>query len=359
MRHDYIDIPRFSCPNCNYKTNHKGHMSNHIRRKNACSTEPTNALIVSISSNYVRNRNIDSDLTQVPTALTVDNIPIVHTALTVDNVPIIDNVPTVPIVATDGEKIPAVTNIQNNFTIHQSIINNFNILTNPDIVSQIAHHVSRLQYGKSTIYNRFDPIKAIVDNGKNITKKDVITLTEHLTKTTDTQRFSDAYYTFDKANINYSRRIDDDNHIWKWEPCSFKDILKDIIEQLIDYVFKEYEIKLNNKFAIDNNPTYLEKFYTINKYLLIKPICTTVEQDNQALYFTMDNEYYIRSGNELCKKLNHLFDTVHVDIWEMAKFRIEIEELVETNGQNTFDMIQSHILKHLSGEPADNSITNL
>jgi hypothetical protein len=240
-------------------------------------------------------------------------------------------------------------------TIYQTIINQqCNIFTNGDIVSTILPFVEHLKYGQTTVFDRLDEFHELmhtdsIDNTTavfNIDKTSVFNMTNNVTRTCDTQKFSDAYYGFDQINKNYLKRSDE--HIWKWNQCTIKEIMDDIVEQLFEYVFKPYEIKLNNTFLIEPNDEdkeeikhQLVEFYKINKYLLIKALCCTANHDNEVLFYELDDQYKYNTGNELCKELKDLFESTMIDPWEMMGFREEIERLIQSNGKTTFNMIKT------------------
>ena len=61
--------PRFKCPKCQYTTNHKGHMKNHMNRKIDCHID-LNSLVV---QNH-ENKSLPHDATEPPPATTIQNI---------------------------------------------------------------------------------------------------------------------------------------------------------------------------------------------------------------------------------------------------------------------------------------------
>lgn len=316
-----IEATIYECPRCLYTAKQKSHMKCHFNRKTLCKLHKHGV-----------------SLTALITQEVLDNSYV-------------------------------VTRHQNKFTqpskesacntIYQTIINQqCNIFTNGDIVSTILPFVERLKYGQTTVFDRLDKFQELMytDNDGsdgmnhaptfNIDKTSVFNMTNNVTQTCDTHKFSDAYYGFDQINKNYLKRSDE--HIWKWNQCTIKEIMDDIVEQLFEYVFKPYEIKLNNAYLIETNPDkqqeikqQLVEFYKINKYLLIKALCCTATHDNEILFYELDSQYNNNTGTDLCKELKDLFESTMIDPWEMMGFREEIERLIQSNGKTTFNMIKT------------------
>jgi len=242
------------------------------------------------------------------------------------------------------EKI-GTTIINQYLSVYLSVINNqCNILTNPDLVNLTTPLVERLKYGQSKVFDRLSQFEENIENEQHINKSNIYTMTNDITITKDKHKLTDAYYGYDSFTKSYLKRIDDNNLIWEWRHCSFKEIFSEIIEQLIEYVFIPYEIKLNNQYRIDHDSTQLMEFYKINKYLITQPLCCAARHDNQVLFFKTDIEYDEHTGNfDLAEDLNKQFTATFIDTREMMKFRDGIEELIQTNAETTFNMIQDLI----------------
>jgi hypothetical protein len=204
--------------------------------------------------------------------------------------------------------------------------------------------VERLKYGHSKVFDRLNQFEEHIEDEQPINKSDIYTMTNDVTTTKDKHKLSDAYYGYNSVTKGYMKRIDDNKNIWEWRHCSLKEIFSEIIEQLKEYVFIPYEIKLNNQYQTDSDCTQLGEFYKINKYLLIQPLCCAARHDNQVLFFNTDIEYDEHPGKiELSEFLNDKYNTTVIDSWEMMKFRDDIEDLIQTNAETTFNMIQDLI----------------
>ena len=290
---DYDQMQIYKCPKCVYQTCQRGHMNRHQNKKNKCYTETEN----------------ETDQTQIPNTTSTsisDQIQILNINHT-----------------TCSDQIPPVFQ---NITIYSN--------DSAYIASQLAGHMQPGKYLQT------------VENGRINYKKLGITTKDCATQTKYPRNSSDAHYAYDDITLTFSMRNDED-YTLKWEPSTIFDIINDIAEQLKNLVFIEYEIKLNNKFLIDNNATHLEKFYNISKYLWIKPIGMTANHDNEALYSNQDNEYCINTGNEMCKQLKLIYDKVLPELTRRRfRFRDEIRYIIKTNRNVSFDMIRLHIFEN-------------
>lgn len=189
------------------------------------------------------------------------------------------------------------------------------------------------------IVNPVEPLVASINNNYN--------LSVYLSMTNDTstiKKILDTFYGYNSVIKSYMKRIHDNKLISEWRLCSLKEIFSEIFEQLKVTVFIPYEVQLNKQYKIDRNITHLVEFYKMCKYLLIKPLCCAARDDNQVLFFNTDVEYAEHPGNtELVEDLNVHFTATFIDTHEMMKFRDGIEELIQTNTETTFNMIQDHI----------------
>jgi hypothetical protein len=305
-------MDKYTCPRCLYSTNQKGHMRRHLNRSTPCQMHQIGVFLTdTIKEDVLQCNYIHAKQEQIP--------EIVHEK-------------------TNKETKNETTIFNTTYTVIQQC----NILTNQDLVSLIYPHIKSLKYGQSKIFDRLNPFQQQVEDEKHIDHKDVLTMTNDITQTRDDQTLTDAYYGFNKVNLNYVKRIDgiEGKHHWTWQPCLYSDILSEIVEQLKEYVFVAYEVKLNNNFKENGDSMQLINFYKINKYLYIKPLCCTARHDNQVLFFNTDEEYDDNPGTiELCDELNALFDNTNVDLWEMKDFLEKIEHLIQSNAGTTYDMI--------------------
>jgi len=236
--------------------------------------------------------------------------------------------------------------VTNNFTSIVNIMINgqCNIMNNQIIVDAITPHVDKLKYGQGKVFDRLNVYQQKIEDTDHILcEEDVYTMTRDITETRDKRRLTDAYYSFDVKNKTYYIRTDDDHHKWIWTPCLIEDIFSDIIVQLKEYVFISAEVKLNNEYNEDKIVALpkLTEFYKILKYLLMKPLCCSARFDNHILFMSSDEEHFVFNGYELCDELNKLFNETQIDAWEMMQCREKIADLIRTNGETTFEMIEN------------------
>jgi hypothetical protein len=296
-----------------YATNKKTHMKNHMNRKNPCKIHKDGIFLTDTIKTDVLN--CDYKHIQQNSHITPPDVKEKHETTICNN---------------------------NTYLTHTIIHQQCNILTHQDLVSMVLPHVKSLKYGQSKVFDRLNTFQQHVEDEQHIDHKDVLTMTNDITQTRDVQTLTDAYYSFNKVNRNYVRRIDGvGKHDWTWQPCDYEDILTEIVEQLKEYVFVAYEVKLNNHFMENRESSQLINFYKINKYFLIKPRCVSARHDNQALFFNTDEEYDEHPGTiELCDELNKFFDNTIVDPWEMKEFLDKIKHLIQSNAETTYNMIE-------------------
>jgi len=306
----------YKCPRCMYATNKKTHMKNHMHRKNPCKIHIDGIFLTETIKSEVLNcdyKHIKHD-SQMPPPPQQQNV------------------------------ICNSNNNNNTYNLTHTIIHQqCNILTHQDLVSMVLPHIKSLKYGQSKVFDRLNHFQQHVEDEKLLDHKDFFTMTNDITQTRDVQTLTDAYYSFNKVNRNYVRRIDgiEGKHQWIWQACDYEDILTEIVEQLKEYVFVSYEIKLNNHYKENRDSMQLINFYKINKYFLIKPLCCAARHDNQVLYYNTDDEYDDHPGTiELCDELNTLFDKTNADPWDAKDFLDKIKHLIQTNAETTYDMIE-------------------
>ena len=148
------------------------------------------------------------------------------------------------------------------------------------------------------------------------------------------------YYSYNIANKFYVKLAN-----WNWNPCTFSDILDEITDQLTERVFKQYEVRLNNKYRVDGEIDDLLNFYKVMSYLLIKPLCCRARHDNEVLHLSNTVGYEEKTDSYgLCAELKGLFDATVVDPWIMMGFRKEIGRSIRTNASRnvvtTYNMIE-------------------
>jgi hypothetical protein len=303
---------KYTCPRCIYTTNDKVCMRKHFNRKKPCQlnedgilelTEEIKQQVLSLS--YLKNKKCVNE-----------DVP---------------------------EK---TTQITNNFTSIVNIMINgqCNIMNNQIIVDAITPHVDKLKYGQGKVFDRLNVYQQKVEDTNHVLcEDDVYTMTKDITETRDQRRLTDAYYSFDVKNKTYYIRRDDDDYKWIWAPCLLEDIFSDIVVQLREYVFISAEVKLNNVYTHDKElalPKLID-FYRILKYLLMKPLCSSARCDNQIMFMSSDDEHFVVNGYELCDELSKIFNETQIDAWEMMQCRERIADLIRTNGETTFEMIEN------------------
>jgi len=300
-----MSTSKYVCPRCGYTINHKTSISLHFKRKTACKLKYNG---LEIMSDDVKQAVLSGSYRHAPDA------PSQH--------------------------------ITNNFSgIFNVIINGHcNIMTNQIIVDAITPHVDKLKYGQGKVFDRLNVYQEkIEDTNHFLCEEDVYTMTKDITETRDKRRLTDAYYSFDVKNKIYYIRRDDDNLKWIWVPCLLEDIFSDIVIQLKEYVFISAEVKLNNEYTTDKESASLKliEFYKILKYLLMKPLCCSARCDNQIMFMSSDEEHFVFNGYELCDELCNIFSETHIDVWQMMQFREKIADLIRSNGETTFAMIEN------------------
>ncbi|KAG1677567.1 hypothetical protein FOA52_014465 [Chlamydomonas sp. UWO 241] len=224
--------------------------------------------------------------------------------------------------------------------INYIMISQCNMMTNDALQTAILPHIRAVKYQQDKVFDRLDHFQSHhVDNDRCIESEDVFKMASELSRTKDVRSLLDAYYSYNGENKFYVKRDDEEN--WKWKPCAFSDILDEIIEQLNEYVFKQYEVKLNNKYNVDGETDDLINFYKLNKYLLIKPLCCHARHDNEVLHLSNTVGFEEKTASfGLCEELNALFDATVADTWTMMSFRKKIEQLIQTNAETTYKMIE-------------------
>ena len=295
----------YICPSCFYETARKSNIHNHFSRKNSCAQKEGGVPLTDEIKEHVLSR--------------------AYTAVTTTN---INN-----------------TNINNtnttNININLSLCDG-NPLTNEVLQNLLLPHLNVSKYQQEKVFKRLGRYhEKHVEKDQDIEHKDVLEMADVLTKTTDHRKLSDAYYGYHDKN-SYVKR--DDNEIWKWRPCRFEDILADTIDQMQEYVFNQYEVKLNNLYSFEGDKEPLDGFYKLNKYLLIRPMCCKARHDNQLL-FEKNNSGFdrITPSIDLCEELNDQFDVTPIDNEVMKKFRLDLEALIRTNAESTYKIIENLI----------------
>lgn len=230
-------------------------------------------------------------------------------------------------------------------TINNINFMNINIMTNEMFVKMMKSFVKETKFGK---YNTLD--KFLIDSDRiSLNCTDVLQMTDNITRTNDTEYFSDAFYLYDPINHDFMMRSDkyeDDSykHKWQWNKCEYEDIQEDIKKQLTDNVFIELERKFNKVYMIDgSNANQLTTLYKLMKFCEILPICKTALNDNQLVYISYEPEYHKCDTNDICKTLAQMYDDTLIRIEDYYQLRDLIKSTIKTNGTSTFNMIKVKI----------------
>ena len=307
--------PLYCCPCCLYETYQKTHIRKHFNRKKDCTRKEGGILLTDAIKEDIMTRERRTDVNNV-----------VH--------------PPPPIVNSTALSHNNSNNVINHNTVVNITISQCNMLTNDALQAAIIPHICAVKFKQDKVFDRLDRFQLHhVDHDRCIESDDVFKMANELTRTKDVRLLSDAYYSYNSENRFFVKRDDEEN--WKWNPCDFSDILDEIIEQLKEYVFKQYEVKLNNKYYVDGEKDDLIDFYKLNKYLLIKPLCCRARHDNEVLHLSNTVGFEEKTASfGLCEELNALFDATVVDPWAMMSFRKQIKQLIRTNAETTYKMIE-------------------
>jgi len=296
----------YSCERCGYKTDKKSNIGNHYKRKRPCQQMTSSLQILQSPQSQNTAQNI--------------------------------------------------TNITNN-TIVQYIITE-NLICSLEVMKILEPHVKHHKYGKEVLQGRLDDIRSEIEDGSDKytfssdKEDDLMMLTHKITKCYDHTTLTDAYYSFDPATKVYCMRCDEDSltnaQKWLWQPCMEQDIFENIIANMKERVFDDYETMLSRKYKEDPQGLHeqVEGFYKIMKYFLIKPKCCIARHDNEILFYTCDPEYsdgYV--GFELTETLNDLFTNAPIDTWQMMNIRNNILLILQTNARATWTTIKDRVIE--------------